>query len=340
MTGAGFIFILLITQVIELTSSARLREVANQVAAEHRIIRDARKVDVNKWGVPDDAHLLRAPAAFLDDVQALFVDHGCKGDLMPATKTRELLQFRPGEVTIWAGYKESYKSTFCNELFTYWAASGIQVAISSLEMPAAMLLQTTIKQALATDEPTPAQIERALERLSETMTIYDVVGRLPLRHMLAVMMYCAKELECKHFLLDNLSILLSIDNDRQGEHQQFIADTLTVAKSTGMHVHLVAHLTKPEGGDESKFPNGYAIRGTGTAPDLVHNILLIWRNKPKENKLDGNGPVDEAVRRQPDLQLRVDKQRYWDYRGTMGFWINRRCLRFQEFGFTECAPFL
>jgi twinkle protein len=323
-----------------LTSSARLREVADQVAAAHRIVKDARKVDVQKWGVPDDAHLLRSPSAFIDDVQALFVDRACKGDKMPATKAANLLQFRPGEVTIWAGYKESYKTTFLNELFTFWACGGIQVAEASLETPAPLLLQTTIRQALATDQPSAEQIERVLERLSETMTIYDVVGRLPLRHMLAVMMYCAVELGCRHFLLDNLSILLSIDNDRQAEHQAFIADTLTIAKSTGMHIHLVAHLTKPENGDESKFPNGYAIRGTGTAPDLVHNILLIWRNKPKEAKMDGTGPIDEAIRRQPDLQVRVDKQRYWDYRGTLAFWINRRCLRFQEYGFTECTPFL
>ena len=321
-------------------SSARLREVADQVTAAHRIVKDARKVDVNKWGVPDDSHLLRAPAAFTDDVQALFADRSCKGDKMPASKATDLLQFRAGEVSLWAGYKESFKTTFVNELFTFWACSGIPVALSSLETPAALLLEKTVKQALACDAPKPHQVEAVLERLSETMTIYDVVGRLPLRHMLAIMMYCAVELGARHFALDNLSVLLSVDNDRQGEHQAFIADTLTIAKATGMHVHLIAHLTKPEHGDESKLPTGYNIRGTGTAPDLVQNILLIWRNKDKETRMDGAGPVDDTVRRQPDLIVRVDKQRNWDYRGKLNYWIDRRCLRFQEYGFSECRPFV
>jgi hypothetical protein len=68
---------------------------------------------------------------------------------------------------------------------------------------------------------------------------------------------------------------------------------------------------------------------------------LIWRNKGKEAKMDGPGPIDDSIRRLPDLQVRVDKQRTWDYRGTLNYWINRRTLRFLEYGNTaDVQPFL
>jgi twinkle protein len=321
-----------------MSNDARLRQVANEIAGKHRVVRDAREVDVKKWGMPDDTHLLRMPAAFRDDVVALFRQKGCQGDPMPATKAAELLRFRPSEVTIWGGYKESYKTTFVNELFCFWATKGIRVAVSSLEVPAAALLHKSITQTMANPDPTEAQIYRGLERLSEGMTIYDVTGRIPLRNLLAVMRYCAAELECRHFLLDNLTAVLSVDNDGAAVHQQFIADVCTIARTTGMHVHLIAHCRKPEAGDENRMPSGYDLRGTGSAADLADNIVMVWRNKKKEDLIE-RGEATAEIREAPDVVLKVDKQRHWDFRGLLRFWIDRRCLRFREFGNSECLPF-
>jgi len=322
-----------------MTLDRRLREMANETASGNKIIRDGRTVDVGRWGIPEDSHLLRSPAAFLDDVQELFRDTSCKGDRMPSIKTHGLMQFRPGEVSLWVGYKESYKSTFINELVTSWACRGLNVAVASLEMPAPILLKKTVQQALAKQGPDRASVEKAVEHLSNSMTIYDVTGRVPPKHLLAIMRYCAVELECRHFVLDNLTMILSTSNERTEEHQSFVADCTTISRTTGMHIHLVAHCTKPEGGDEGKIPNGYNARGTGAAPDMVDNLLVVWRNKPKETKID-NGEDDDDVRKQPDVMVVVDKQRHWDYRGTFKFWIDRRSLRFREFGNSECLPFL
>ncbi len=304
-----------------------LRRIANEVAAA-RIIKPANQVDVGKWGMPKDAHLLRVPSAFTDDVIELFSGDGPKGDRMPAGKTADKMRFRPGEVTIWGGYKKSYKSTFTNELFTYWAAAGIPVCVASLEMPAASLLHKTVMQAAHDDKPTPERITDVLERLSESMTLYDITGRVPLRNMLAVMHYSAVELKARHFLMDNLTALLSVDAEAAETHRQFIADVCTIAKATGMHIHLVAHCAKPEKGDESKVPSGYNLRGTGSAPDLADNILMVWRNKPKEDKIDEGRDTFE-VQNEPDIIVLVDEQRHWDFRGRINYWLDRRTLRFK-----------
>ena len=315
-----------------------LRRVADEVAAA-RIVKPALSVDVSKWGEPKDTHLLRSPAAFRDDVVALFADPGCKGEPMPYAKTDQLLRFREGEVTIWGGYHESYKSTLCNELLTAWAARGVQVAAASLEMPAPALLHKTVMQAAANDRPSVARIDEILERLSDAMTIYDIVGRVPLRNMLAVMLYSAVELGVRHFLLDNLTAILSVDNDQAGTHQRFVSEVCTIARATGMHIHMVAHCNKPERGDESRKPRGYDLRGTGSAPDLADNVCMVWRNKPKEAKID-EGRDDDETRKEPDVVVVVDKQRNWDFRGLLNFWLDKRCLRFKQYGNEDPVPFL
>lgn len=301
------------------------------------MIRDPREVDVKKWAIPEDSHLLRAPAAFREEIIGLFNGVGCQGDAMPADKTLGNMQFRPGEVSIWVGYKESFKSTFLNELVTFWACTGINVALASLEMPAPILLQKTIRQALAIEAPTVEQIDRAIEVLSETMTIYDVTGRLPPNHLIAIMRYCAIELGSRHFVLDNLTMILSVDNDRAADSQKFVSDCMSVAKATGMHIHLVAHTHKPEGGDENRIPTGYNLRGTGAAADQVDNILVVWRNKKKETKEDDG---DYSMNEEPDVCIVVDKQRHWHFRGRIKYWLNRRVLRFLQYGNEEAKPFL
>jgi twinkle protein len=316
--------------------SKGLRELAERVA-ETRILRDVRKVDVERWGTPRDAHLLRSPAAFRDDVVRLFEDDGCQGALMPALKARGLLQFRPSEMTLWGGYTESFKTTFVSELFGFWACQGVKVAIASLEMPAPVLLRTMIQQVLAQDRPSVAEIERALEVLSEALTLYDITGTVAPRHLVAVMRYCAIELGCTHFLLDNLTLVLSVDNDKAGEHQQFIAACVALARETGMHVHLIAHCHKPENGDEGRVPGRYALRGTGSAVDQADNVIIVWRNKRKETALDSG---EHADLEEADVVVRVDKQRHWGFHGQLRYWVDRRLLRFKEYGSSTSDPFL
>lgn len=307
------------------------------------MVRDPGKVDVAAYAIPEDLHLLRSPASFDKQVLGLFEDQECKGDKMPAAKTHGLLQFRPHEVTVWYGYKSSYKSVFLNELFTWWACQGVRVAIGSFEMPAFKLVHLAVKQAMADAMPAPDDVLQALKRLSRAMVVYDVLGRVSSKHMLAVMNYCARELGIQHFLVDNLTTLLPVGNDHSDLHQQFTAGVLTIARSTGMHAHLVAHTAKPEKGDVSRIPTGYNIRGTGAVPDMVDNLCAVWRNTPKEDKLDDERLLPdkrEELRREPDLIVQVDKQKFHDYRGALRFWIDRRTLRFMEYGNSPTEPFL
>jgi twinkle protein len=307
------------------------------------MVRDPASVPVKQWAIPEDTHLLRTPGAFRQQIHGQFLDTECKGEKAPWAKTHGLLQFREHEASCWYGYNGSYKSVFLNELFTYWACQGIVVGMASFEMPAFKVGALAVKQALALEMPNQADIDRAIDRLSESMVIYDVLGKVTPAHLLAVIRYCAIELGVRQFLVDNLTTLLPVGNDAHDLHQQFTAGCLTIARTTGIHIHLVGHVPKPEKGDVSQIPGGYGLRGTGAVSDMLENMLAVWRNLPKEDKLDDpdlpSGERDQ-LRKEPDLVVAVRKQKFWDFRGALKFWINRRLLRFKEGGFTECQPFL
>ena len=303
------------------------------------LVRDPAQVPVEKWTIPEDTHLLKSPAAFRDQVVEQFGDDSCKGDPMPASKTNQLLRFRAAETSMWVGYHESYKTTFLSELSASWACRRIPVAIASLEMPAPVLLRKAVQQTLASDRPAVDMIDVAIERLAESMIVYDVVGRIAPRHLVAIMRYCAIELGVRHFVIDNLTLVLSVDNDRAGEHQQFVAACSTVARTTGLHVHLLAHTSKPERGDESKIPTGYDARGTGSAVDMVDNVLICHRNKKKEDRL-ADGASDRELFEEPDFLLKVDKQRHFPFRGAFKYWLDARTLRFKEYGTSDVEPFI
>ncbi len=316
------------------------RAIARRILVKgESITRDASHVDVEKWDIPDDTHLLKSPLAFRDELVALLAEPGCKGDRLLHEKTHGRIQFRPHETTLWLGYQGSYKSTFLTEMAAWWACRGVAVAIASLEMPAVVTLRRAVAQALAVESPRAEQIDLALERMAEALTIYDVVGRMPARHLISVMRYCAVELGVRHFILDNLTMVLSVDNDRQAEHQRFVADCMMVAKTTGLHVHLVSHTNKPEKGDESRIPNVYDARGTGAGPDMVDNVIAVWRNKPKENKIDADRASSE-VRQEPDVLLSVGKQRHWNFQGQTKLWFDPLLQRFKQYGTGAVEPMI
>ena len=311
---------------------AKLRALADQIA-ETRIIRDVRKVDVNKYADFPDAHLLRSPEAFRDDIVELFENPGCRGDLAPWPMWAEKVQFRPHETTVWVGYSASFKTTLLNELMTFFACQRKRVAIASLEMPAKITLVQSIRQAAAIPSPSVGTIDYALAMLAKGMVIYDVTGSIKPRTMIAVMNYCAMELGIKHFMLDNLSSFLSVDNDEAGKTQQFVGDVVSVARSTGMHIHMVAHCKKPENSDESRIPNRHDLIGTSMVTNLVDNVNIVWRNRERE-KAGGGDPT------QGDIAVNVNKQKHWGFEGVLPLWRHKEVARFSDSFLGGVSPYL
>lgn len=310
----------------------RLMSVADSVRQAH-----GKRVDLDKWQIPKHAHLLRAPAAFVDQVMEELADDGTRGDALPWSKAERALRLRPHELTVWAGSNGSAKSTLLQEVMLALAMRGRRVLIASLEMPAYRVAAKMSVQALASAHPARGRVEDWAERLGEVLTFLDLTGDLEPAEAIKLCHYAAHELGAAHILLDNFTKICSVSNEDAEQQRQLMARLHRAAIDTGIHVHVIAHTRKPHG-DEDKPPSRYEVAGSRTLVDQPDNVVMVWRNRPKDAKRDAGtlGQIDEAE--QPDLILRVEKQRHGRFEGSIKLWMDRRCYRFgDEYGVPAVA---
>lgn len=313
------------------SETARLASIADAVRGSH-----TRDINLTRWEEPKHAHLLRAPAAFIDDMMTHLADDGTRGDALPWPKAAGLFRLRSHECSVWAGSNGSAKSTLLSELMLSLAMRGRRVVVVSLEMPAYRVAAKMAIQAFANRRPTRNQVEAWADSLGESLCFLDLTGDLAPAEAIKLMRYCAHELRTNHILLDNMTKVLSADNDHAEEQRTFMARVHRTAIDTGMHVHLVGHTRKPAG-EEEKPPSRYEIAGSRTLSDQPDNVVMIWRNRPKEEKQRA-GAMGEADK--PDYVLRVDKQRHGDWEGTIGLYADRECYRFVGDYAERAAPYV
>lgn len=313
----------------------RLHSVADQVVAAR--LKGA-TVDVDRWSQPQsEAHLCKSIAAFADGIaHELYADLNTIGAPLPWAKTHKQFRLRPHELTVWAGANASYKSMLISQVMLDRAMRGAKICLASLEMTCAKVGRRMALQALCQERPERDRLMAWLDSVAEAITLYDLTGAMTAKAALAVMRYCAVELGCEQFVLDNLTKIVSVDNDAADEQRKFLSDAHRIAIETGMHVHVVAHTRKPSGG-EDKPPSRYDIRGSSTISDQPDNVVMLWRNRPKEQSAD-QGELHKAE--EPDMLLTVDKQRHGAWEGQVKLWLDRKTLRFRGEYAEQVSPYV
>ena len=101
-------------------------------------------------------------------------------------------------------------------------------------------------------------------------------------------------------------------SDQLFQTQRHITEQLKrIAVETGAHVHLVAHLRKANAADhdEEKLPDRYSISGSADISNLADNVVIVFRNFPKEKKAVELKTKNAGWDRAPDTVLLLDKQR-------------------------------
>lgn len=255
---------------------------------------------------------------------------------MPWEKTRNLIQFRPGEVTVWGGENGSGKSLITGQIGLSLCAQGQKIAIASFEMKPIKTLERMgaqwtgirIDDDNALRDPTERRIltdmyEQFRDWSDGKIWLYDRQGTVEWRNVCAVARYCAKELGVHHFFIDSLMKCCAGEDDYNGQ-KSFVDELCSIARDNGMHIHLVHHVKKPA--TEGKKPSKYDFKGTGAITDQVDNVIAVWRNKSKEKDRQANKPQSVT---EPDEMLIVDKQRNgtgWE--GYIGLWHNAQSMQF------------
>lgn len=225
------------------------------------------------------------------------------------TKTRDKVKFRPGEVSIWAGVNGHGKSMFLSQVSLDLCFQSERVMIASFEMRPVKQMHRMSRQACADREPEIPLLKRFHAWTDERLWLYDHVGAVEWRKVIAVMRYARKNFGITHFVVDSLMKCVKGEDDYNGQ-KDFVNELCAFAQAHNVHIHLVHHVRKGE--SEHKTPGKFDIKGAGAITDMVDNVFIVWRNKQAEQSANG-----EAT-----CILSCEKQRNGEFEGKFGFWFD------------------
>lgn len=249
---------------------------------------------------------------------------------LPWDKTHSSFQFRPGEVTIWAGVNGQGKSMMTGLVALSLCTQGEKVCIASFEMKPRKTLERMARQWSGQAAPQPHELsdsqildtfrdlyEQFRDWSGQYLWLYDQQGTVETKLLIGVLRYCARELGITHFFIDSLMKCVADEDDYNGQ-KRFIDEVTAIARDTGMHIHIVHHVKKLA--DEAKTPDKMDVKGSGSITDQVDNLLLVWRNKPKERDAQAGKKTADG---EPDAMLICEKQRNGEWEGRVSLWYDR-----------------
>lgn len=255
--------------------------------------------------------------------------------VMPWRKTHNLIQFRPGEVTIWGGANGQGKSLVTGQVALSLCAQGAKVCIASFEMKPIKTLERMGRQWSGENPEHPAfrGQDHAEQYLIDVYSqfkdwtdgklfLYDQQGTVSAKQVCSVARFCAKEKGITHIFIDSLMKCVSGEDDYNGQ-KAFVDEMTAIARDHQIHIHLVHHIKKPA--NEDYKPNKYDYKGSGAITDQADNVISVWRNKSKEKAREVGKQVNEA---DPDCLLICDKQRNGDWEGSIGLWFDRNSQQY------------
>jgi twinkle protein len=279
----------------------------------------------------EPAHKVRAAGVY---VQELIDDLGTERHepraYLPWDKTHALFQFRPGEVTLWAGVNGQGKSMMTGLAALSLCTQGEKVCVASFEMKPRRTLERMARQWSGQAAPQPHEMgdsqilatfrdlyEQFRDWTGKSLWLYDQQGTVETEVLVGVIRYCARELGITHFFVDSLMKCIAGEDDYNGQ-KAFIDEMTAIARDTGMHIHVVHHVKKLA--DESKHPDKMDVKGSGAITDQVDNLLLVWRNKPKERDAQAGKRTADT---EPDALLICEKQRNGEWEGRFHLWFDK-----------------
>jgi twinkle protein len=284
-------------------------------------------IDFAKYIAMTDHDLTVRPSShYADAVKAFFNDpEQVKGTKTPWLKLRDKLRFRPHEVTIWSGYNGHGKSLLLGQAVLGIIAQGEKVCIASMEMTPVATLSRMARQGEGVSRPSPEFIDGLFGgNIGNCIWLYDQMGMVDPEKIAAVGAYAKEKHGCQHFVVDSL-LKCGIKEDDYNGQKRFIDRLCTLARDTGIHIHLVAHARK--GKDELSPPGKMDVRGAASITDQVDNVITVWRDKGKEASMEQG---EKVKINEPDVLMMVSKQRHGDWEGTLGLWFDRASYQFIE----------
>lgn len=201
--------------------------------------------------------------------------------------------FSPGELSVWTGKRGEGKSTLLSQLLLEAVNQGHRVCAYSGEMPARQFKRVMLQQAAGRDNVERQEDARSgrvlFEVKAETAQHINEWWRRRVflndikrenchdeRQILKIFEYAHRRYGCDVFLVDNIMTAQLKDAAALGYWQAqsaFTGRLVAFAKSSGVHVHLVAHPRKTG-------KNRLAADDVGGSVDITNradNVLRVER---------------------------------------------------------------
>lgn len=271
-----------------------------------------------------EQHNVRPASDWLEDTIASFYPTSAapKHPTMLWTKTKDKVQFRPGEVSLWAGVNGHGKSMVLSQVILDLCYQAIPTMVASFEMKPVQQMNRMGRQAFAGRFPTPDYLRKFGAWTDGRLWIYDHVGAVEWRKLIAVMRYAIKHFGIQQFVIDSLMKCVKGEDDYNAQ-KDFVNELCAFAQAHGVHVHLVHHVKKGE--SEHKAPGKFDVKGSGAITDQVDNVFIVWRNKKAEAANDGEATAVVAC----------EKQRNGEFEGKFLFWFDVESQQFLEAAGTQ-----
>jgi twinkle protein len=278
-------------------------------------------------------HVKPASVWMLDLIERLRHPDRTKKVYLPWDKTNKVFNFRKGEVTLWAGQNGHGKTQVVSQVVLSLMGQEERAVIASFEMKPQTTMQRLARMYANTDPFCPEYQEQdgkdALESLYKEfgewtdgrLWIYDQQGTVSADRVISMARYCAKQFGIGHIVIDSLMKCVRGEDDYNGQ-KEFVDELTALARDNQVHVHLIHHTRKPA--NEAHIPDKYDNKGSGAITDLVDNVMMVWRNKPKEDEKKGARPGQQLkLADEADAMLLCRKQRNGEEEPSIKLWFDK-----------------
>ena len=286
----------------------------------YEVLRTAKSMD------PEE---LKSACDFHDaTMQEFYCPPESKGIYLPWEKSHDKVRVRNGEISIWNGINGHGKSLILGQVVVGTVYQGQRWCVASMEMSPPRLLARMYRQAVGTNQPTYEQGESIRDYFTDKLWIFNVRGTAKGDRIIEVFDYAYRRYGVTQFLVDSLAKCGFQEDDYNGQ-KAFVDRLMEFAAEFNVHVHLVVHSRKGE--NEDTPPNKMDVKGSGAITDMVDNVFIIWRNKPKEDAiLSGDMGKMAKFGDQPDCLLCCPKQRNGEWEGKFNLWYHKASLQYLE----------
>lgn len=240
--------------------------------------------------------------------------------------------FRESELTVLNGVNGHGKTEIVGQMMLEAMRQQTRVCVASLELKPGQLLKRLIRQTTCSAKPPMMEIDASFGVYDDRLWLFGLTGTTKAERLLEIFEYAHRRYGVKLFVIDSL-MKCGIGEDDYNGQKAFVDALCDFKNKTRSHIILVTHSRKSD--SEEKPTGKMDVRGTGAITDLTDNLMIIWRNKPRERvvqkKESGVMLTDKDLEKleMSASTLFIEKQRNGEgWEGAIGLYLNKRSHQF------------